>query len=76
MCSQANKRRIHNLNRCLIVLLSLLGFSLDGLQLADGFFITSILLWLWQKECDELEAIAMDLLNQSPCTLVGSFSKQ
>jgi hypothetical protein len=63
MCSHAVKHRIHNLNRYAIAALSIAGFSADGLQATDLFFLSATALWIWLPECDRWEAYAYDWVS-------------
>jgi hypothetical protein len=45
-----------NLNRVLIVVLTLGGLLMDGLQLADLFCTVALFVWLWLPLCTRLEA--------------------
>jgi len=45
-----------NLNRVLIVTLTLGGLLMDGLQLADLLCTMALLVWLWLPLCTRLEA--------------------
>ncbi|MEE8057135.1 MAG: hypothetical protein V3T17_04780 [Pseudomonadales bacterium] len=60
MCSHVIHTVIHEANRSIIAVLSLLGFFWDGYQVTDVFFAASLLLWIWQHEWDELEARVVD----------------
>ncbi len=64
MCNQKTKKRIHNINRLLICLLSIAGFFGDGYQVTDLFFTLSIVLWIWLSEWDKLEASLMDTFSR------------
>lgn len=49
------RKRIHNMNRYLILFLLTLGFIVEGFSLADIFFLLASALWLWLPECNQLE---------------------
>tara|TARA_R110000744_G_scaffold246942_1_gene363426 strand:- start:5350 stop:5499 length:150 start_codon:yes stop_codon:yes gene_type:complete len=37
-----------------IVVLVVAGLAVDGFQLQDGFFALATVIWVWQKEIEEL----------------------
>ena len=45
-------RRIHNLNRLLIVSLTLTGLLMNGYQDSDWVFALSVWIWIWLPEWD------------------------
>ena len=45
-----------NLNRVLIVVLTLGGLLMDGFQIADLLCTVALLVWLWLPLCTHLEA--------------------
>jgi len=55
MATPKIRGRIHNINRVLIALLSVVGAVWDGFDVQDGFFTMALLLWLWMPECDRYE---------------------
>ncbi len=69
MCSQVAKTRIHNLNRHVIAILSIIGFALDGINMTDLFFVIALVLWIWQPECDNYEERFLDVLTEAQCRL-------
>ena len=50
------RSRLINLNRALILVLTLSGLLLDGVQLADLTCTLALLVWLWLPFCTHLEA--------------------
>ncbi len=55
---------IHQANRYLIAAVSTAGFMWDGFQVNDLFFISAMLLWIWQPEWDQWEAHLLTTLLQ------------
>jgi len=50
------RKRLMNLNRVLIFVLTLGGLLLDGLQIADLLCTLALFVWLWMPLCTRLEA--------------------
>lgn len=48
--------RLININRVLILALTLSGLLMDGLQLADLLCTLALFVWLWLPLCTRLEA--------------------
>jgi len=49
------RNRLMNLNRVLILVLTLGGLLLDGLQIADPLCTLALFVWLWLPLCTRLE---------------------
>lgn len=54
--------QLTNFHRLLVLSLSLIGLSLDGVQTADLFFIAASIIWLWMINVMRWE---VKLFNQS-----------
>ena len=54
-----------NLNRTLILALSVIGLLLDGLQLSDLPVSIALLVWLWLPLCTRMEARLMRRIGGS-----------
>ena len=52
-----------NLNRVLIVVLTLGGLLMDGFQIADLLCTVALLVWLWLPLCTRLEARLLHWLD-------------
>jgi hypothetical protein len=52
-----------NLNRVLIVVLTLGGLLMDGFQIADLLCTVALLVWLWLPLCTRLEARLLYWVN-------------
>jgi hypothetical protein len=57
------RNRLINLNRVLILALTLSGLLMDGLQTADLPCSLALLVWLWLPLCTRLEAHLMNRLD-------------
>ena len=47
--------RLINLNRLLILVLTLVGLLMDGLQISDLLCTLALIVWLWLPLCTRLE---------------------
>lgn len=56
MALDREKGVVHNINRIVIALLTIIASGMDGLNLQDLLFTVALLLWLWLPECDRIEA--------------------
>lgn len=56
MALDREKGVIHNVNRIVIAVLTIIASAMDGLNFQDLLFTISLLLWLWLPECDRIEA--------------------
>ena len=52
-----------NLNRLLILVLTLIGMLMDGYQSADLPIILSLVFWLWLPVCTRLEESAFNYIE-------------
>ena len=54
-----NKKRnqLTNINRLLILVLTMIGLAIDGIQAADPFFIAASCLWLWMPAFIRVEIL-------------------
>jgi len=52
-----------NLNRALILVLTLAGLLMDGVQLSDLPVSVALLVWLWLPLCTRIEASLMRRLS-------------
>jgi len=54
-----NKKRdqLTNINRLLILTLTMIGLAMDGVQAADPFFIAASCLWLWMPALIRVEIL-------------------
>ncbi len=71
------RQRSHlmNLNRVLIITLTLGGLLMDGLQFADLLCTVALFVWLWMPQCTRLEARLLhwaDGSHRSPRQVVNS----
>ena len=57
--------RLNNINRVLILALTMTGLLLDGLQLADLPCTLAVLVWLWLPLCARLEAHLLHWIHHS-----------
>lgn len=55
--------RLININRMLILALTLSGLLMDGLQLADLPCTLALFVWLWLPHCTRLEAHLLHRLD-------------
>ncbi|MGD8631439.1 MAG: hypothetical protein PVG72_12035 [Gammaproteobacteria bacterium] len=49
------RNRLINLNRLLILMLTLVGLLMDGLQISDLLCTLALIVWLWLPLCTRLE---------------------
>jgi hypothetical protein len=49
------RNRLINLNRLLILVLTLVGLLMDGLQISDLLCTLALIVWLWLPLCTRLE---------------------
>ena len=49
------RNRLINLNRVLILVLTLVGLLMDGLQISDLLCTLALIVWLWLPLCTRLE---------------------
>jgi len=57
MSKHQENRILRQLNRGLIVSLSLVGMLLDGAQLSDLVLQGAAMIWLWSQELQSVEAV-------------------
>lgn len=62
--SKLAKKRIHNFNRYLIILLTIAGFWGDGMQASDLLFLAATIFWIWQPEIDKFDERVLRYLNK------------
>jgi len=60
MCTQKEKRAINHFTRTLIAIAGTAGMMVDGFQGGDPLCVVSMLVWLWQSECNGLEEKLLD----------------
>lgn len=63
--SHKQQRYLSNMNRVIILLLSLPGFLMDGFQTADILCSIAVIIWLWLPYCIEIEANIINRIKTS-----------
>lgn len=73
MCSKKTKRRIHNANRYLILVLLSLGFYINdySFSVSDICFLLASVIWLWWTEFDRAEEYLIDSLQRKKSDYEG-----
>ncbi|TNC82058.1 MAG: hypothetical protein C9356_05195 [Oleiphilus sp.] len=64
MCTQTEKRAINHFTRILIAIAGTAGLLMDGFQSGDAFCVVSMLVWLWQSECNVWEEKVLDQIKR------------
>lgn len=76
MCSIQTKHRLHNTNRVIIAVLTIIGLLMDNYQHSDIIFGLSVFIWVWLPECDKMEEKTLDIFSLVMTKITSGFSKK
>ncbi len=62
---QKIKRRLHNINRFIVIFLTIASVAADGLQTNDYIGIVTVVFWLFLDELRNAEIKGLSLLTKS-----------
>jgi len=62
--STNQKKRIHNINRVIIIILSALGFFADGFQVNDLVFLAATAMWIWLPELNRFDESLFESIDK------------
>lgn len=65
MCTLREKSLINNVNRTVIATAGIAGALMDGFHGGDAMCIFSMLVWLWQSECNAIEEKCIDQIKRT-----------
>jgi hypothetical protein len=72
MCNRKGKRLIHNTNRIVIAIASVVAMLIDGVNTANCLYLGSAIVWLFLPECDAVEEQLFEGIKAGKLRLLGN----